>query len=203
MAKTKVLIIDKESPLLIAAGRVLEQQYDVTMALSADGGIDALGEQTFSLVICELTLEGAAGLTVLDAVRKNAPGTAFILQTDYTAPSFKSEAFKLGADDYLFKPYTPEELLFRARRSIETADLKQRIGDKKTLLSNCCVCKKIMCDDNGAAAMGWMEVEDFLKERMGVLLSSTYCPKCAQTVQEDLMAQLERLKASKPGCYPQ
>ena len=40
-----------------------------------------------------------------------------------------------------------------------------------------------------------MEVEDFLKEEMDILLSSTYCPKCAQTVQEDLLVQIDRLKA--------
>jgi len=40
-----------------------------------------------------------------------------------------------------------------------------------------------------------MEVEDFLKEEMDILLSSTYCPKCAQTGQEDLLVQIDRLKA--------
>jgi hypothetical protein len=50
-------------------------------------------------------------------------------------------------------------------------------------------------DDNGSDKDIWREVEDFLKEEMGILLSSTYCPKCAQTVQEDLSDQIDRLKA--------
>ena len=63
------------------------------------------------------------------------------------------------------------------------------------MISNCCVCKKIRVDDKGSDKDDWMEVENFLKEEIGILLSSTYCPKCAQTVQEDLAVQIDRLKA--------
>lgn len=42
-----------------------------------------------------------------------------------------------------------------------------------------------------------MGVEDFLKVEMDILLSSTYCPKCAQTAQEDLLVQIDRLNALK------
>jgi hypothetical protein len=69
----------------------------------------------------------------------------------------------------------------------------RRLG--KNIYSSCCVCKKVRTDDYGSAKDKWREVEDFLKEEMDILLSSTYCPKCAQTVQEDLQVHIDRLKA--------
>ena len=78
------------------------------------------------------------------------------------------------------------------KKDIERRELGKKITFQKNFFSNCCVCKKIRIDDNGSAKGRWMEVEHFLKEEMDILLSSTYCPKCAQTVQEDLMAQLDR-----------
>ena len=82
----------------------------------------------------------------------------------------------------------------------EWASLLQLIQQKHMekpckMISNCCVFKKIRIDDKGPDKDGWMEVENFLKKEMGILLSSTYCPKCAQTVQEDLAVQIDRLKA--------
>ena len=52
---------------------------------------------------------------------------------------------------------------------------------------------------NGSGKSEWIEVEDFLKVEMNILLSSTYCPECAQNIQEDLMTQINRIKTSKVG----
>jgi hypothetical protein len=72
---------------------------------------------------------------------------------------------------------------------------QQKDKPGKKMLCNCCICKKIRIDDNGHDMDIWMEVENFLKEELGILLSSTYCPKCAQTVHESLSVQIDRLKA--------
>ena len=202
MATHSVLIIDNDSRELFTTSQILEKnRYQVTLALSGDSGIEFIRKRSFSVILSEFSLVDTPGLTILETARNTAPETMVIFQTEAIHPAFKENAFKLGADDYLFKPYQAEELLFKIKKNIEYYDLKQKVGLQRNFVAGCCVCKKIRFDDNGPDKGRWMEVEDFLKEEMNVLLSSTYCPKCAQIVQEDLMVQLDRLKAPKVGRY--
>lgn len=203
MAKHNVLIIDNDSQALFSAGRTLEIKYNVTMALNGSSGMDFMERSSFSLILTELSLGDATGLSILEAARNTTPETMVIFQAEAINPEFKKKAFKLGADDYLFKPYQSEELLFRVEKSIENHEFKQKIRFQSNFVTGCCACKKIRSNGNGSEKNTWMEVEEFIKAEMNILLSSTYCPECAQNVQEDLMVQVERLKASKVGSFPQ
>ncbi len=202
MTKHSVLIIDNDPQVLFTASQVLEKSnYSVTMALNGGSGMEYMKSTSFSLVLSELTLDGTSGASILEAARSTTPETMVIFQTAAIDPEFKEKAFKLGANDYLFKPYQSEELLFRVRKSIECHELKQRLRLQSSYITGCCVCKKIRIDRNGSGKSEWIEVEEFLKAEMNILLSSTYCPECAQSVQEDLMIQIGRMKALKVGRF--
>ena len=203
MTRHSVLIIDNDPQTLFAASRILEKsKYNVTMALNGSSGMEFIRNSSFSLILSEFSLDDTTWSSILEAARNTTPETMVIFQTTAIDPEFKEETFKLGAHDYLFKPYQSEELLFRVKKSIENNELKQKLKLRRSFVTGCCVCKKIRFDDNLPEGGGWMDVEDFLKTEMNVLLSSTYCPECAQNVQEDLMVQIDRLKASKAGRFP-
>jgi DNA-binding response OmpR family regulator len=198
MEKHSVLVIDHDPQVLFATSRILEQnRYQVTLALNGVSGMEFIQSSHYSLILSEFALEDVSGLAILEASRSTSPDTRVIFQTAVEGGDFRGEIFKLGADDYLFKPYDSEELLFKVRQHIDHYELRQKIGFQRNFVAGCCVCKRIRVDDKGAGV--WMEVESFLKEKMNILLSSTYCPKCAQSVQDDLMVQLGRIKAQNSG----
>lgn len=198
MPKYNILVIDKDPKALFTTSRILENnRFNVTLALNGTSAIDAISDTDFAIILTEFSLQDTKGLAILEATRKVNPDTMLIFQTASIDPAFREETFKLGADDYLFKPYESEELLFRVQKNLERYELKQKLKLQGRLVAGCCVCKKIRFDEKGPASDGWVEIEDFLKEKMNVLLSSTYCPECAQTIQEDLLAQMDRLKAAK------
>ena len=202
MTRHSVLIIDSDPQVLFTASQALEKcNYSVTIALNGSSGLEYMKNNTFSLILSELSLDGTTGASILEAARSTTPEAMVIFQTSAIDSEFREKAFKLGANDYLFKPYQSEELLFRVKKSIECHELKQKLKLQSSYITGCCVCKKIRIDSNGSGKSEWIEVEDFLRSEMNILLSSTYCPKCAQSVQEDLMIQIDRMKASKAGRF--
>jgi DNA-binding response OmpR family regulator len=198
MTQHKILVIGSNSRALFATSRILENgRYEVSVASNWGDGIETIKGRGYSLVLMESSLGDAAPRSVLQTIRNENPDAMVVMQSEKHDITSGESMFMLGADDYIFKPYGDEELLFRVRKNIEQYELKQKIKRRKNFYSSCCICKKIRIDDNGPGVDRWREIEDFLKEEMDVLLSSTYCPKCAQTVQEDLLVQIGRIKAFK------
>jgi DNA-binding response OmpR family regulator len=196
MIPDKILITGRDSRALFTAARILEKgRYRITVASNGGSGIELLNAGSVALVLIDVTPDDPTVPSKLEAVRNASPKTMIVIQaTPMDALSMKT-MFNSGADDCIVKPYLPEELLFRVSKNIEAFEFKHTIKPRKRFFSNCCVCKKVRVDDYGPTRNKWREVEDFLKEEMDILLSSTYCPKCAQTAQEDLLVQFDRLKA--------
>ena len=193
----KILVVDSDAQSLMITSRALESRhFDITMAVSSDIGINQVREHYFDLVITELKSEKIDGLAILQAVRQNHPNSRVLMVAGIDSIPFESNLFKSGADDYIYRPVQTQELLFRVQRNIEYLELKQRIGFQGGMVAGCCVCKKVRCEHNdGSGNVDWMEVDDFLKEKINILLSSTYCPDCIQMVQSELVAQVDRIKS--------
>lgn len=200
MTQHNVLIIDKDSQALFAVSRILEKTgFNVTMAISGISGMEFIKSSSFSLILSEVFLDDADGLSILEAARNATPDTMVVFQTAANDPVLREKAFRLGADDYLFKPYQSEELLFRVKKCIENREIRRRLKRRNSYVIGCCVCKKFRIDGDGTGRSKWVEIEDFMNTEMNIPLSSTYCPECARSVQEELMIHIDRLKASKTG----
>lgn len=196
MTRYNILVIDNDSKALSTACGILEKKrYNVSLATNGISGTEFIHTGSYALVLMEFSLEDMTALPILQTVRSTNPGTMVMLQGRSVDRASMKKMFELGADDCILKPYPAEELLYRVEKNIAAYKLKQKTGFHKKLFTSCCVCKKVRVDDYGSVNSRWKEVEDFLKEETDILLSSTYCPKCAQTAQEDLLAQIERLKA--------
>ena len=147
MTRHSILIIDNDPQSLFAAGQILEKSnYNVTMALNGSSGMEYIKNSSFSLILSEFSLDGTTGASILEAARGTTPEAMVIFQTAAIDTTFREKAFKLGANDYLFKPYQSEELLFRVKKSIEYHELKQRLRLQSSYVTGCCVCKKIHID---------------------------------------------------------
>lgn len=199
-----ILVVDSEAQSLMITSRALESRhYDITMAINGDVGIEQLKKHHFDLVITEFSSSKVDGPCVLRTAKQIAPDTMVIMMAGIE-PTPAHNIYKSGADDYIFKPLQTEELLFRVQRNMEFLHLKQRINFQGGMVAGCCICKKIRFERNdGSGKEEWIAVDDFLKDKINILLSSTYCPDCIQTVQAELVDQIDHLKSlRKKGSPP-
>lgn len=125
-------MIEDDLELAEILSEYLEQyEIDITVADDPFIGLSKLKLENFNLVILDLTLPGMDGLEVCKEIRKtsNLPIIISSARHDLTD---KINAFDFGADDYLPKPYNPQELLARIKRHVErynTGSIKQS-GEK-------------------------------------------------------------------------
>ncbi|NLY04230.1 MAG: response regulator transcription factor [Campylobacter sp.] len=136
----KILMIEDNIELAEILTEYLEQfEMNVTTADDPYIGLSKLNLEEFDLVILDLTLPGLDGLEVCKEIRKtnNIPIIISSARHDLTD---KVNAFDFGADDYLPKPYNPQELLVRIksfiRRSEGNLNIEQKNEPKKDLVLN-------------------------------------------------------------------
>jgi DNA-binding NtrC family response regulator len=113
----EVLLIDDEPDLRAAiADTLIEAGHRVTQAGTGSAALACLAAQTVDVVICDVRLPDIDGLTLLRKVRQSQPAPEFILMTAYAEVADAVSALKVGAYDYLTKPFAVEELVLRLER---------------------------------------------------------------------------------------
>ena len=138
MKGLRILIVDDEPLMRLSMVDALEAVgYDVQAAASGTEGIEAIRSREFDLVITDLRLPGVDGLSVLKATKEKAPQTDVVVITAHGSVETAVGAMKLGAFDYITKPFQMDELLIiveRAGKVIalrrENQDLKETLEDK-------------------------------------------------------------------------
>ncbi len=112
----KILIVEDEKIHRITLTDLLTKEgHVVTACADGDAALAQVAAEPFDLVLSDLRLPGAGGIDVLRAVRTRAPETIVIMMTAYGTVDTAVEALKLGAYDYLIKPFAPDKLLSTLR----------------------------------------------------------------------------------------
>src|SRR5512139_2771348 len=105
--------------------RILEEEgYEVEVALSGKEAFDKMKETPFDIVITDLKMPGIDGMEVLKTFRKEYPETIVIMITGFSTVETAVEAMKLGAFDYIPKPFTPDEVAIVVKKAIEKRALQ-------------------------------------------------------------------------------
>ena len=121
----KLLLIEDDAALCEFLGRILlADGWQVTVAATGPAGLDAARADTFDAVILDRMLPGLDGLAVLRRLRSEGFAAPVLLLTALGSAGDKVEGLDAGADDYLAKPFDPDEHRARIR-----ALLRQRSGD--------------------------------------------------------------------------
>lgn len=89
--------------------------YDVTLATDGEAGLDTFKKGQFNLCIFDVMMPKKDGFTLAKEVKAIKPDTLIIFLTAKTLKEDVLEGFKLGADDYITKPFNSEELLYRVK----------------------------------------------------------------------------------------
>ena len=108
---TRVLVVDDEAVVRAGMARVLERQgLDVEVAASGAEALERMAEQSFTVVFLDIKMPGMDGVEVLRYIRSHHPRTLVIMITGYPTMENAIECLKLGAVDYLVKPFRADEL---------------------------------------------------------------------------------------------
>jgi len=136
-----ILIIDDEESIRDSCSQVLSKEgYSTETAEYGNVGLEKAKEMKPDLVLVDLKMPGISGMEVLESLKDIDPDIVSIVITGYATIESAVEAMKLGAYDYIPKPFTPSELriitrrgLERRRLLLETAALRQ---EKKQMEEN-------------------------------------------------------------------
>ncbi|MEK6641599.1 MAG: response regulator, partial [Nitrospirota bacterium] len=117
MKGLRILLVDDEPLMRLSMVDALEAVgHDIEAAASGTEGIDAIHQRPFDLVITDLRLPGADGLAVLAAAKEQSPHTEVVMITAHGSVETAVGAMKLGALDYITKPFQMDELLLIVER---------------------------------------------------------------------------------------
>lgn len=118
----KILIVDDDDSLLQQIQQILtRQRYSVETAKNGTEALDKLFETPFDAVILDIMMPGIDGLTVLGQARKGGINTPILMLTAKGDVAERIKGLDLGADDYLAKPFSLDELLARVRALLRRA----------------------------------------------------------------------------------
>lgn len=122
MTKKKVLVIDDEQIVLNSVNKILGQGgYEVETSLSGRQGLEwALGK-SYDLVLTDVRMPDMGGMLILREVRKAKPAMPVIIITGYANVQSAMQAMKLGAAEYIEKPFTPDQLLKAVSNAVDHA----------------------------------------------------------------------------------
>jgi two-component system response regulator HydG len=119
-----ILIVDDEETMREACREVLVSEgFSLLQASSGEEALDLIGRRSFDLLILDLKMPRVDGLEILKRVQKESPGTATVVITGYPSIDTAVEAMRLGAADFLPKPFTPDVLRLTVRRALHGARL--------------------------------------------------------------------------------
>jgi DNA-binding NtrC family response regulator len=136
----RVLIIDDDESIRLACRQALESAgFGWTSAENGSRALDVIRQESFDVALLDLEMPGLPGMEVLKKLKEGSPNTAVIMITGRAAIDSAVEAIKLGAFDYLPKPFTSETLLRLVERAatavvrvLENACIGQEL-DRKML----------------------------------------------------------------------
>jgi two-component system response regulator AtoC len=136
--KHRLLIIEDDKIMRVTLTDYLrEKGYDVVACPLGADGISDFYKEEFSLVISDVMLPDMNGLDILKKIKKRDPNAVVIIITAYGTIKDAVEALKLGAFDYITKPFALEELTLITNRALEVKELRDENIRLRKNLSEC------------------------------------------------------------------
>ena len=181
--RPRILIIDDEPHIRNILSEALTPNYDCQTASSAEEGLDRLRRDTFSLVISDVNMDGITGLQMVPELLAVAPDTVVIMMSGAQTIENAVGALRVGAFDFLMKPFDLRLVQAAVRRGVDYHEL--RVGKRRYE----------------------MQLEEKVQERTAALLNDNQTTRNgnSRTKSRGSASQLSRLSRSVDGAaqsYP-
>ena len=121
--KKKILVVEDDNDIRIMMQYILRDDYDLVLCEDGRSGIDRALEEKPDLILLDIYMAGMSGFEVCKAIRDN-PEISSIPIIIVTAGALKeevTEGYSLGANDYVFKPFDPEDLIERMEKLLKSS----------------------------------------------------------------------------------
>lgn len=136
--KARILIVDDEDVVIRSCRRILDGDgYEVSSVMDGAQALRRIDENGYDIVVLDIMMPGVDGLEVLQQVKERHPDIDVIMMTGLSQIKTAVHSMKLGALDYLSKPFDPDEFkmvvdraLERRRLMRENRDLKHEVNSK-------------------------------------------------------------------------
>ena len=129
---SRILIVDDEPEITAILSDLFFDRYDCTTAGSAEQALGLLASNDYELVVSDITMPGMSGLDMIPHVRSNSPNTVVVMISGMQTVESAIDALRLGAFDYVMKPFDLRQVEAVVKRALEHQDLivaKQRYED--------------------------------------------------------------------------
>lgn len=152
--KTRILVVDDERDICGALEFLLSRRgYKVETAYDADTALEKLGKAEYDLMLTDLRMEGMDGMELIKRAAAIQSGLITVMMTAYASVESAVEAMRLGAADYIVKPFVNEDVLLTIQRLL---DHKRVLAENQTLkrqLSQHMGCKEFIGDSPSLQAI--------------------------------------------------
>ena len=112
MSPLNVLVIDDEEVICNACHLILsERGHTVEFKMDGASGLKALQSNSYDIILLDMMLPDIEGMKILETIKQKTPQAGVIVITGYSTVGNALKAMKLGAADYLPKPFSEDELL--------------------------------------------------------------------------------------------
>ncbi len=118
MAQPRILIADDEEGIRESLRLILDREYEVDVAADGQETLDKLAAERFDLLLLDMKMPKVDGLVVMQHVRKERITVPVLVLTAYQSVEFAKEAVRLGARDYLPKPFERQQVLDAVRDAL-------------------------------------------------------------------------------------
>ncbi len=124
----RILVVDDESVLRNNLVRFLSKEgHDVEGVGSAERALELLADRDYALLITDLRMPGMGGLALIERLGELRPETMVLIVTAFASLDSAIEALRLGAQDYLLKPLSLDEVARKVARLLEHRTLSERV----------------------------------------------------------------------------
>ncbi len=128
MIKARILVVDDEKLIRWSLTEKLTKEgYEVTTAESGEEAIQMINQELPDLIMQDIKLPGISGLEILEYVKQVRPESLVIMMSAYGDIDTTVKSMKLGAFDFLEKPFDFEKMKIMIAKALETVSLKQEV----------------------------------------------------------------------------
>jgi DNA-binding NtrC family response regulator len=123
----RILVVDDELNICQSCTKILAKlDYEVSYALNGYDALKMMDAEPFDVILTDLKMSSLGGMEVLRRVKEAFPDTFVIVMTGYASVSSAVEVMKMGALDYLPKPFTPDELRAIVRQAVAEREIRRQ-----------------------------------------------------------------------------
>ncbi len=126
MVSKRILIVDDEESFRHMLSVILVKEgYEVETSANAEEGLRKAAASVFDQILCDIRMPGMDGLSFLREIKKTEIEATIIVMSAYGTADIAIEAMKLGAYDYISKPFKPDEIILTLRKAEEREQLRR------------------------------------------------------------------------------